>query len=102
MATDIDKDRLNKLHAESRALLESLADRLPQERVERLRTLSDVGEWRELVHKLCASLVKQQVPISPRERDAVASVLTLFTTPRAGYDYINNRDETLAALHVVE
>lgn len=102
MATHIDKDRLNKLHKESRALLESVADRLPPERAEEFRTLSDVGEWLELVEGLCASLVKRQIPVTPRERDALAAVLAMFTTPRNGYDYTNNSDETLAALHVVE
>jgi hypothetical protein len=98
----IDKPKLNKLHQESRALLESLADRLPAERIEWLRTYSDVGEWLFLVDGLCASLVKRQIPITPNERDALASVLTIYPPPGGRFRYMNNSDETLAALNVVE
>jgi hypothetical protein len=98
----IDKARLHKLHLESRALLDSLADRLPSERMQRLRTFSDVGEWGLLVNGLCASLVKGQLPITPGERDALASVLALFRTPSDDLRYVYHRDETLAALNVVE
>ena len=53
------KQRLRTLHVDSRALLDTFADRLSEQRVSRLRTFSDVGEWGLLVDGLCASLVKR-------------------------------------------
>jgi hypothetical protein len=94
-------ENLRRLNHDSRALLESLADRLSPERVARLRTFSDVGEWSELVESLCAVLVKRQIPIRTAERDALAAVLARFTTPKRDCPYINDRDGTLAALNVV-
>jgi hypothetical protein len=94
-------ENLRRLHEESRALLESIADRLPPQHVDQYRTLSDVGEWRELVESLCASLVKGQVPVTPAERDALAGVLARLTRPKPGYDFVNGPEGTLAALHVV-
>jgi hypothetical protein len=95
--------RFRRLNRDSRALLESLVDRLRPERVERLRHLSDVGEWGLLVNGLCASLVTQQIPITLAEREALAAVLALFpttTTPGRGYDFVDDPDGTLAALNV--
>lgn len=97
-----DKDRLHKLHIDSRALLESVADRLPDERLARLRTLSDVGEWSLLVNGLCASLIKREIPVTPAERDALTAVLASFTAPHQRYKYLNDPEGTLAALNVVE
>lgn len=88
------KDRLNKLHRESKALLESLADRLPPDGLQQLRTFSFVGEWSLLVDGMCASLVKRQTPITPSERDALAVVLAYCR-------YLKDRDETLTSLNVV-
>jgi hypothetical protein len=97
----LDKVRLNRLHKESRALLESLADRLPPERLKHLRTFSDVGEWGELVESMCADLVKGRIPVTPDERDALASVLAIYPYPGDDYPLSNNSDDTLAALNVV-
>jgi hypothetical protein len=95
-------ENLRLLHEESRALLESVADRLPPEHVDQYRTLSNVGEWRELVESLCASLVKGEVPITLAERDALAGVLARLTRPKPGYDFVNDPEGTLAALAVGE
>ena len=94
-------ERIRRMNRDSRALLESLVDRLLPERVERLRIYSDVGEWGLLVNGLCGTLVKRQIPITSAERDALAAVLAMFTTPRRGYDHIDDPDGTLAALNVV-
>jgi hypothetical protein len=98
----IDKARLHKLHLESRALLDSVADRLPAERVQHLRTLSDVGEWMHLVNGICASLVMDQILITPDERDALATVLTIYPPPGGRFRYMNDIDGTLAALNIVQ
>lgn len=97
----IDHDRLNTLHREARELLDTLADRLPPGRVERLRTFSDVGEEVLLVNGLCTSLIKREIPITRDERDALARVLALFNTPVADADHLNDPNATLAAVNVV-
>lgn len=97
----IDKNRLNQLHRESRALLESVADRLPSDRLREYRSFSDVGEWLLLVDSMCASLVKRQIPVTSGERDALRAVLTLFPPPGGDHLYLNDVSGTLAALNVV-
>ncbi|MEV0702660.1 hypothetical protein AB0I53_32720 [Saccharopolyspora sp. NPDC050389] len=94
---------LRKLSADSNALLERLADRLPPDRLEEYRTLSHVGEWSMLVDLLSASLVTRQIPVSPSERDALAALLNWFR-PAAVADlaYIHDRENTLASLNVTD
>lgn len=91
---------LAKLRTDSRELLERLADRLPQDKLNEYRSLSDVGEWAILVDLLSATLVKRNIPITPAERDALADLLALFPTTVEDLDYITHRDQTLAALTV--
>ncbi|RKT86354.1 hypothetical protein SAMN05421805_102250 [Saccharopolyspora antimicrobica] len=96
-------DDLRALSAGTHALLERLADRLPQDRLEEYRTLSRVGEWSMLVDLLSASLVTRRIPISPSERDALAALLNWFR-PAAVADlaYVRDRENTLAALNVTD
>ena len=94
-------ENLRLLHEESRALLESVTDRLEPERVDRYRSLSDVGEWVELVESVCATLVKRRIPVTAEERDALAGVLARLSRPKRGYDFVNDPQGTLAALNVV-
>ncbi len=63
-----------RLHRDSRALVEALADRLPAETLARLRVYSDVGEWGELLEELRACVAKRQIPLTPDERDLLASI----------------------------
>lgn len=98
----IDKERLNRLHIESRDLLESVADRLTPEKVRIYRSFSFAGEWALLADGLCATLVKRQIPVTAAERDALASVLGLFQRPHERYNYLNDPAGTLAALNVVD
>ncbi|WP_194814426.1 hypothetical protein [Nocardia sp. XZ_19_385] len=93
-------DRLNKLSADSRELLEQLSDRLPPEAVAQYRTFSDVGEWGELVDGLCASLVKRRIPITPAERDSLAELMAMFTN-RDDYAYLRDPARVLTQLVVV-
>jgi hypothetical protein len=96
-----DKDRLHRLHNDSRALLESLADRLPEKELAQLRTWSKVGESALLVNNLCSDLIEDKIPVTSAERDALAAVLALFTTPADGY-YLNHPERALAALTIAE
>ena len=96
-----DKVKIVQLGKDARALLDALADRLPAPRVKRLRTYSKVGELTLLVDGLCATLVKNQVPIDHQERDALAAVLALFDPPVVDGGYINEAENTLTALNVV-
>ncbi len=96
-------DDMRKLSADSRALLERFADRLPPNRLEEYRTLSDVGEWGMLLHLLSASLVTRQIPVNPAERDALAALLNWFRPATvANLAYIRDRENTLASLNVTD
>jgi hypothetical protein len=55
-----------KLNKDSRELLERLSDRLPQEKVDTYRSFNDVGEWNMLIDVLCAHLIKEKIPVTPR------------------------------------
>ncbi|MBB4906429.1 hypothetical protein [Actinophytocola algeriensis] len=96
------KERLRRLHKDSRALLDMLADRLTEQQLSWSRTFSDVGEWSMLVDSLCAYLVKGNIPVTPAERDAVAAVLAQFTRPKPQHEYLDDPAGTLAALNVME
>lgn len=99
----VTNEDLRKLSADSHALLERLADRLPPDRLEEYRTLSHVGEWPMLVDLLSATLVKQQIPVSPSERDALADLLNWFRPAAvADHPYIRDRENTLASLNVTD
>lgn len=92
---------LVKLHKDSRDLLERLAARLAPEKVTHYRTLSDVGEWIELVDLMCATLVKGRIPVTPQERDSLAALLAMFEGPREGYAYVSDPERVLSQLTVV-
>lgn len=97
----ITQEELRGLSADAQALLELLANRLPANRLEEYRTLSNVGEWGILINELSASLVVRQIPVTPAERDALAALLNWFR-PAAVSDlaYIRDRDNTLSSLNV--
>ena len=97
------KKELNRLHWESKALLDALADRLPDDVLARLRAYSDAGDWTELVDGLCAELVQRRVEVTAAERDALAGVLDLFQTPKAAqFTHVNDAKGTVEALNVAE
>jgi hypothetical protein len=91
---------LVKLNTDSRALLESVADRLPADTVAHYRTLSTVGEWAELVDSLAASLVRRKVVISAAEYRQLADLLDLFPAGREGYTYLSDPQGVLEQLAV--
>jgi hypothetical protein len=94
------KRRLNRLHRDSGVLLDMFADRLSEQRLERLRTFHFVGEWTLLVDGLCATLVKRAVPVTPSERAALAALLALFVNPQPHHRYLGDPERTLAALTI--
>ncbi|MBB5156102.1 hypothetical protein [Saccharopolyspora phatthalungensis] len=53
-----------------------------------------------LIDVMCASLIKRKIPVTSEERDMLANLLAMYESPVEFYDYITNRDETLAALTV--
>jgi hypothetical protein len=94
------KQRLRRLHTDSRALIEMLADRLTEQELSWSRTFSEAGEWTALVDSLCAYLVKGRIPVTPADRDAVAAVLAQFTRPKPQHPYLDDPEGTIAALNV--
>lgn len=97
------KRELNRLHWDSRALLDSLADRLPADEIARLRAASEARDWIELVDGICAQLVQGRVEVTAAERDALAAVLDMFQLPKEErYRYVNDAEGTLQALNVVD
>ena len=89
---------VRQLHVDSRRLLESVSDRLPPDKLEFYRNLSNAGEWSDLVDVLAASLVKRRIAVTPEERDLLAGVLAMFTAPESEYAYLSDPEGTLAAL----
>lgn len=90
-----------QLYAGSKELVERLADRLPEKDVESLLSLHDVGEPLFLLNILCAGLVKWQTPITPEERDALATLVVGVATTNDRFPYLADWDRTRAGLQVV-
>ncbi|MEY8040097.1 hypothetical protein AB8O55_11885 [Saccharopolyspora cebuensis] len=93
---------LVKLSRDAQALLERLADRFPPDQLRMCRESGQGGEWNEMVDIMCAVLAKHEVPVTQDEWHALADLLALYPVPVEGYDYINKRDEILAALTVTD
>jgi hypothetical protein len=94
------KRRLHQLHVDSRNLLEQLSDRIQPHWLESCRRLSQAGEWAELLDELSAGLVKQQVPVTPSERDILAELMARFPQPLEGYAYLGDPEGVLSNLNV--
>lgn len=82
------------------ALVASLADRLPAERVEHFRSLSFAGEWAELANSLLAVLQRSEVTLSTAEHQQLREFLYSFELPRHSLPGLAKRDEILARLSV--
>jgi hypothetical protein len=91
---------LVKLKTDSRALLESVADRLPAETVAQYRSFSAVGEWAELVNGLAASLVRRKVIVTVAEYQQLADLLGRFPAGQEGYAFLGDPQGVLAQLAV--
>lgn len=92
-------------HAELRdrttALLDTLADRLPADRLADYRRFAFVGEWGELVDNLLAGLHKRRTQITEGERAELRAVLAAFPVP-SGYRYIDRQAEIVPGLTTSE
>jgi hypothetical protein len=91
----------DQLYDGTKDLLERLADRLPEQDLETLRSLHDVGEPIHLLDYLCAGLVRWRTGITQAERDALAVLVSDLVIPEGEYSYLDAPDRTLAALNVV-
>lgn len=95
------KEDYVQLKNDADELLDRLADRLPGDQLEGLRSFNSVAEWNELANNLLAILVQRQIPVSPGEEQAVRKLLYFFNLPVPEYDFINDRDAMLASLNVL-
>lgn len=86
-----------ELRARTTALLDTLADRLPPDRLADYRGFAFVGEWALLVDNLLAGLHKRRTPITAAERAELGAVLASFDVP-SGYKYIDRQAEILPGL----
>ena len=91
-----------ELRTKTTALLDSLADRLPADRLAQYREYAFVGEWGELVDALAATLVRREVPVTAAEKETLREVLFSFDLPFPGYSFIEKRDEVLLSLTPAE
>ncbi|QIZ37535.1 hypothetical protein [Saccharopolyspora sp. ASAGF58] len=91
-----------KLNEGARELLEQLADRLPKRRLPSYRALGEAGESTSLLNEICKMLVNRHTEVTPAEKDTLAQLLGMVPTDASDYDYINNRDQTLASLQVAD
>ncbi|MBP2329193.1 hypothetical protein JOF56_009578 [Kibdelosporangium banguiense] len=91
---------LVKLNTDSRALLESVADRLPADTVAQYRRLGTAGEWAELVDGLAASLVRRRVVVTVAEYEQLADLLGRFPAGQEGYAFLGDPQGVLAQLAV--
>ena len=89
-----------KLNTDSRALLESVADRLPADTVAYYRSLGAAGEWAELVDGLAASLVRRKVVVTIAEYQQLADLLGHFPAGQEGYVFLRDPQGVLAQLAV--
>lgn len=95
------KKDLVQLEQDTGELLDRLANRLPRDNLEDLRTFNFVGEWNELANNLLAILVRDQIPLSPDEAQAVRKLLYFFDLPVPDYNFINDRDAMLGSLNIL-
>jgi hypothetical protein len=75
----------------TKALLDSFADRLPENRVARLTVYVEVGEWEEFAYGLLAALDDPEIAVTPRDLDLLTDLLYSFDLPVSSYPLLNNR-----------
>ncbi|MGI8312481.1 hypothetical protein [Saccharopolyspora hattusasensis] len=92
---------LNWLNTKSQQLLERFAGRLSPHDLESNRTLGFAGEQAIMLNNLCASLVKDEISVTPHEQQALAELLNWFR-PATVADLIRDRENTLASLNLTD
>ncbi|MVU77441.1 hypothetical protein GPX89_09290 [Nocardia sp. ET3-3] len=86
----------------SDTLLDALADRLSPDSLESARRFQHGGEYLWVFSGLAAELVNHRIPITPEERDLLASVLYSMEPSRPDdHPAIRDRDQVMVALNVV-
>lgn len=83
-----------------RQLLEQFADRLPKRRLASYRALGEAGDSASLLNEICKMLVARHTEVTPAEKETLTRLLD--AVPVGDYDYINNREQTLAAIQVAD
>lgn len=81
-------------------ILDRLADRLPPDRLDKLREYSAVGEWSLALDNLAAILLKNKIPVTVSEKEALHDLLYFYPQPDPYASYIVARDEVMASLTV--
>lgn len=84
----------------AKALVDSLSDRLPSDRIEQFGTFIQVGELAELAYGLLGTLRKHGLSVTPAERNLLRDLLYSFDLPMPSYPLLSNRDQYLAELTV--
>ncbi len=83
-------------------LLDQLADRLDPETLGIYQRMNFAGEWMLLADNVAATLVKDQIPVSAAEREALRLILYAFNTESTSYSYVAARDDVMASLVVTD
>lgn len=86
----------------SKNLLERLRGRLGEEDQRFADEYWGHGEWGLLMEVVLDSLTREQVALLPEEYDLAKRLVMHFQPPHQHHDFINNREEALAALNVME
>lgn len=98
--TEEERRRMVEFHRMVDDILDRLADRLPPDRLDKLREFSAVGEWSLAVDNLAALLLKNKILVTVSEKEALHDLLYFFPQPDPDNRYIASRDEVLASLTV--
>src|SRR5262249_28724791 len=93
---------VNEFNETSKNLLEKLRGRLGDEDQQFADEYWGHGEWGLLMEVILDSLTREQIALSQQEYDLVKRLVMHFQPPHDHHDFINNREEALAALNVVE
>lgn len=86
----------------AKALVDSLSDRLPANRVKQFRTFVHVGELAELAYGVIGVLRKDGLAVTPAERNLLRDLLYSFDLPMPSYPLLSNRDQYLTELTVCD
>lgn len=86
-----------ELRARTTALVDTLADRLPPDRLAEYRRFAFVGEWALLVDNLLAGLHKRRTQVTDAERAELREIAAAFEVP-SGYKYLDRQAEIVPGL----
>jgi hypothetical protein len=84
----------------AKSLVDSLAERLPADRLKQFGSFIAVGELEELAYGLIGTLRQYGIAVTPAEHDLLRDLLYSFDLPIPSYPLLSNRDQYLAELTV--